>query len=135
VLEAQRERGLSENMTFYNAVLDALWELGQHARAVKLMQSALARGTFPEAVKRSETIWAVDVHRMSSGAALALLYSWLVELRAIRKVGVGMFLGFGGLGFCERWESVGVRMVLGFGGLGFCEGDKEGGDLCGLGCF
>lgn len=88
VLEAQRERGLSENMTFYNAVLDALWELGQHARAVKLMQSALARGTFPEAVKRSETIWAVDVHRMSSGAALALLYSWLVELRAIRKVGV-----------------------------------------------
>lgn len=86
VLEAQRDRGLSDNMVFYNALLDALWELGQYARAIKIMRAALARGTFPEAVKRSDMIWAIDVHRMSGGAALALLYSWLGEMRALRKV-------------------------------------------------
>jgi hypothetical protein len=51
------------NIKAINGILDALWNFGLRKTAVQLLSLVRERGVFEEAIRRSETIWAVDVHR------------------------------------------------------------------------
>ena len=56
-------KGIESNTTFYNALLEALWWSGQKSRAGRVLQAARKRGIFPEAYRKTNTVWSVDAHR------------------------------------------------------------------------
>eukprot|EP00897_Mesotaenium_endlicherianum_P009006 jgi/Mesen1/8133/ME000437S07230 len=62
----QMVEGVWSNMAFYNALLEALWLCGLHKRAAGVLQRVRERGIFPEAVRHTGSLWAIDVHRSSS---------------------------------------------------------------------
>ncbi|KAH7277227.1 hypothetical protein KP509_39G041000 [Ceratopteris richardii] len=73
--------GLESNTSFFNSLLEALWWAGQRSRAVRVLKEARRRGVFPESFCKSSRLWSIDVHRMSVGAALTALISWLEDLQ------------------------------------------------------
>nr|CAD1839520.1 unnamed protein product [Ananas comosus var. bracteatus] len=72
--------GCGFGLRLYNALLDALWWLGQKARAAKVLSEATKRGLFPELFRQSKLVWSVDVHRMSIGGALTAVSVWLNDI-------------------------------------------------------
>lgn len=74
--------GVGSNLRFYNALLEALWCLGQRERACRVFAEARKRGVLAEAFSRSDLMWAIDVHRMSVGAAMTTLIVWLADMKA-----------------------------------------------------
>ena len=58
--------GVGSNLTFYNALLEALWCLGQRERACRVFAEAQKRGVLAEAFSRSDLMWSIDVHRCFS---------------------------------------------------------------------
>lgn len=57
--------GVGSNLRFYNALLEALWCLGQRERASRVFAEGQRRGILPEAFSRTRMMWAIDVHRWS----------------------------------------------------------------------
>eukprot|EP00271_Cylindrocystis_brebissonii_P006030 TRINITY_DN18561_c2_g3_i1.p1 TRINITY_DN18561_c2_g3~~TRINITY_DN18561_c2_g3_i1.p1 ORF type:complete len:894 (+),score=152.67 TRINITY_DN18561_c2_g3_i1:401-3082(+) len=86
-IDELKVEGIGRNSTTYNGVLEALWQLGAQQRAVRFLESVQARGMFPNTVHKSETLWAVDLHRLSAGGALAMLLSWLQDARTTARQG------------------------------------------------
>lgn len=81
-LDGLKVDGVGSNLKFYNALLEALWCLGQRQRACRVFAEARQRGVFAEAFSRSDLMWSIDVHRMSVGAAMTTLIVWLLDLEA-----------------------------------------------------
>ncbi|MCO5589158.1 hypothetical protein L7F22_043124 [Adiantum nelumboides] len=77
--------GIEDNTMFFNSLLNALWWAGQRSRAARVLEEGRKRGVFPESVSKSPMLWLVDVHRMSVGAALTSVVSWLQELQVVAK--------------------------------------------------
>lgn len=73
--------GCGFGLRFYNTILEALWWLGQRARAKRVLDEATRRGLFPELHRDSKFVWSVDVHRMSIGASLLAISTWLKDMR------------------------------------------------------
>lgn len=63
VLDKLSSEGCGLGIRFYNALLDALWWLGQKERAARVLNEATKRGIFPELFRRNKLVWSVDVHR------------------------------------------------------------------------
>ncbi|XP_031479652.1 pentatricopeptide repeat-containing protein At1g74850, chloroplastic isoform X1 [Nymphaea colorata] len=68
--------GCAYGLRFYNALLDALWWLGQKARAARVLQEAIKHGLYPELFRCTKLLWSVDVHRMSIGGSLTAVSVW-----------------------------------------------------------
>ncbi|CAI5521602.1 unnamed protein product [Closterium sp. Naga37s-1] len=75
-----KREGVAVNRVFLNALMDALWWAGRRATALKLHAPATSLAVFPEASYRSPTLWSLDVHRMSQGAACVFLHHWLSQV-------------------------------------------------------
>ncbi|CAI5469683.1 unnamed protein product [Closterium sp. Yama58-4] len=75
-----KREGVAVNRVFLNALMDALWWAGRRASALKLHAPATSLVVFPEASYRSPTLWSLDVHRMSQGAACVFLHHWLSQV-------------------------------------------------------
>ncbi|KAH0875906.1 hypothetical protein HID58_073268 [Brassica napus] len=80
VLDKLSSEGCGLGIRFYNALLDALWWLGQKERAARVLNEATKRGIFPELFRRNKLVWSVDVHRMSEGGMYTALSVWLNDL-------------------------------------------------------
>lgn len=63
VLDKLNSEGCGLGIRFYNALLDALWWLGQKERAARVLNEATKRGLFPELFRKNKLVWSVDVHR------------------------------------------------------------------------
>lgn len=63
IFDRINSEGCAMGMKFCNAILDALWWLGQKERAARVLNEASKRGLFPELFRRSKLVWSVDVHR------------------------------------------------------------------------
>ncbi|XP_008795952.1 pentatricopeptide repeat-containing protein At1g74850, chloroplastic isoform X1 [Phoenix dactylifera] len=87
VFDKYNAEGCGFGLRFYNALLEALWWLGQKARAARVLHEAERRGLFPELYHQSKLVWSVDVHRMSVGGALAAVSVWLNEIHGRFKRG------------------------------------------------
>ncbi|CAL1391641.1 unnamed protein product [Linum trigynum] len=64
---------------FYNALTDVLWHFGQKRGAQLVVVEGKRRQVW-------ETVWSdscLDLHLMSSGAALAMVHTWLLDIRSI----------------------------------------------------
>ncbi|XP_010272143.1 PREDICTED: pentatricopeptide repeat-containing protein At1g74850, chloroplastic [Nelumbo nucifera] len=77
IFDKFNSEGCGLGFRFYNALLDALWWLGQKERAARVLNEATKHGLFPELFRKSKLMWSVDVHRMSVGGALASISVWL----------------------------------------------------------
>jgi len=82
-----RRDGVGSNLHFYNALLEALWCLGQRERAARILAEGRRRGVLLEALSHTRMMWAIDVHRMSTGAALTTLLVWLADLKTAVSLG------------------------------------------------
>lgn len=63
IFDKLKSEGCGLGMRFYNALLEALWCLGQKKRAARVLDEATKRGLFPELFRMKKLIWSVDVHR------------------------------------------------------------------------
>lgn len=64
---------------FYNALTDMLWHFGQKRGAQLVVREGQRRDVWPHAWSSS----CLDLHLMSSGAARAMVYAWLLNIRSI----------------------------------------------------
>ncbi|KAJ8637272.1 hypothetical protein MRB53_011539 [Persea americana] len=80
VFDKFNSHGCGWGLRFYNALLEALWWLGQKARAARVLHEATKCGLFPELYRQSNLVWSVDVHRMSVGGALTAISVWLNDI-------------------------------------------------------
>ncbi|CAN6448438.1 unnamed protein product [Victoria cruziana] len=80
VFDKVKCEGCAYGLRFYNALLDALWWLGQKARAARVLQEATKRGLYPELFRCTKLLWSVDVHRMSIGGSLTAVSMWLNDM-------------------------------------------------------
>ncbi|XP_043723475.1 pentatricopeptide repeat-containing protein At1g74850, chloroplastic [Telopea speciosissima] len=87
VFDKLNSEGCGLGLRFYNAVLEALWWLGQKERAARVLNEATKRGLFPELFRKSKLMWSVDVHRMSVGGALTAISVWLNNVYCMFKNG------------------------------------------------
>uniref|UniRef100_A0A1D1ZB86 Pentatricopeptide repeat-containing protein At1g74850, chloroplastic n=2 Tax=Anthurium amnicola TaxID=1678845 RepID=A0A1D1ZB86_9ARAE len=87
VFDKFNSEGCSLGLRFYNAVMEALWWLGQRARAARVLCEATRRGLFPELYRQSKLVWSVDVHRMSVGGALTAISTWLNDVHGKLRSG------------------------------------------------
>lgn len=58
-----KSSGCGFGLRLYNALLDALWWLGQKARASRVLAEATKHGLYPELYRKSKLVWSADVHR------------------------------------------------------------------------
>lgn len=65
IFDKINSEGCALGMKFCNALLEALWCLGQKERAARVLNEATKWGLFPELFRRSKLVWSVDVHRYS----------------------------------------------------------------------
>ena len=63
VFDKLNSEGCGLGIRFYNALLEALWWLGQKERAVRVLNEATKQGLFPELFCKNKLVWSVDVHR------------------------------------------------------------------------
>lgn len=63
VFDKLKSEGCGLGLRFYNALLEALWWLGQKERAARVLSEATKRGLFPELFRKNKLVWSVDVHR------------------------------------------------------------------------
>lgn len=83
VFDAVEKCDRSTGMAFYNALTDVLWHFGQRAESFRVLQVARSRQVYIRPIWQSEAEGCtVDLHLMSVGAALTMLHSWLLDLRA-----------------------------------------------------
>ncbi|KAJ4712238.1 Pentatricopeptide repeat-containing protein [Melia azedarach] len=80
VLDKLNSEGYGLGMRFYNALLEALWWLGQRERAARVLNEATKRGLFPELFRNNKLVWSVDVHRMWEGGAYTAISVWLNKM-------------------------------------------------------
>lgn len=66
VFDKLSSEGCGLGMRFYNALLEALWWLGQRERAARVLTEATKRGLYPELFRKNKLVWSVDVHRYDS---------------------------------------------------------------------
>ncbi|KAJ8899147.1 hypothetical protein K2173_011144 [Erythroxylum novogranatense] len=64
---------------FYNALTDMLWHFGQKRGA----QLVVLEGKRRQVWENSRSDFCLDLHLMSSGAARAMVHSWLMNIRSI----------------------------------------------------
>lgn len=68
-------------LSFYNALVDILWNFGLRRRASKLLAIGKKYGIYSDqAHMASQSEWCLDLHALSVGAALVCLNNWLNEL-------------------------------------------------------
>ncbi|KAJ0048289.1 hypothetical protein Pint_15352 [Pistacia integerrima] len=77
VFDKLNSEGCGLGMRFYNALLEALWWLGQRERAARVLHEATKRGLFPELFRNNRLVWSVDIHRMWEGSAYTAISVWL----------------------------------------------------------
>ncbi|KAF8378357.1 hypothetical protein HHK36_029696 [Tetracentron sinense] len=61
VFEKFNSKGCNLGLRFYNALLEALWWLGQKERAERVLNEATKLGLSPELLRKSKLLWSVDV--------------------------------------------------------------------------
>lgn len=83
--------------SFYNALIDTLWSFGLRGRAGRVLSEGRRLGVYGEDMftyKKQERSavdeWRMDLHDSSLGAAAALLFHWLGELRMAWQWGEGV---------------------------------------------
>ncbi|KAJ1696002.1 hypothetical protein LUZ63_012700 [Rhynchospora breviuscula] len=69
----------STSSAFYNALTDMLWHFGQRLGAQRVVLEGVNRRVWENAWSE----FTLDLHLMSSGAALAVLHAWLLNIRSI----------------------------------------------------
>ncbi|ESR52958.1 pentatricopeptide repeat-containing protein [Citrus sinensis] len=79
--------GYGLGMRFYNALMEALWCLGQRERAARVLDEATKRGLFPELFRHNKLVWSVDVHRMWEGGAYTAISVWLNKMYEMFMMG------------------------------------------------
>ncbi|CAL9082069.1 unnamed protein product [Musa acuminata var. zebrina] len=87
VFDKYNSEGCGYGLRLYNALLEALWWLGQKERGARVLNEATKRGLFPELYRQSNLVWSLDVHRMSFGGALTAVSVWLGNMHARFKRG------------------------------------------------
>ncbi|KAI9174889.1 hypothetical protein LWI28_024166 [Acer negundo] len=87
VFDKLKSEGCGLGLRFYNALLEALWWLGQRERAARVLNEATKRGLFPELFRNNKRVWAVDVHRMWEGAAYTAMSVWLNNMYEMFTIG------------------------------------------------
>ncbi|GAB2213183.1 hypothetical protein Drorol1_Dr00021205 [Drosera rotundifolia] len=80
VFDQINAQGCGFGMRFYNSLLEALWWLGQKARAARVLNEAFKRGLFPELFRKNKLLWSLDVHRMWPGSTSTAISIWLNDL-------------------------------------------------------
>lgn len=63
VFDKYNSEGCGYGLRLYNALLEALWWLGQKERGARVLNEATKRGLFPELYRQSNLVWSLDVHR------------------------------------------------------------------------
>lgn len=63
VFDKINSEGCGFGIRFYNTLLEALWWLGQEARAARVLKEATKRGLFPELFRTNKLVWSLDLHR------------------------------------------------------------------------
>ncbi|XP_030475504.2 pentatricopeptide repeat-containing protein At1g74850, chloroplastic [Syzygium oleosum] len=81
VLDKLNSEGCGLGKRFYNALLEALWWLGQKERAARVLSEATKRGLFPELFRKNKLVWSIDVHRMWEGGAYTAISVWLNSMK------------------------------------------------------
>lgn len=87
VFDKLNSEGYGLGIRFYNALLEALWWLGQRERAARVLYEATKRGLFPELFRNNKLVWSVDVHRMWEGAAYTAISVWLNKMYEMFTMG------------------------------------------------
>ncbi|GLT25877.1 hypothetical protein SLA2020_009790 [Shorea laevis] len=80
VFDKLNSEGCGLGVRFYNALLEALWWLGQKERAARVLSEATKRGLFPELFRKNKLVWSVDVHRMWEGGVYTAISIWLNDM-------------------------------------------------------
>lgn len=73
-------RDRDANVSFYNALLDALWRRRLHQRAKLVMLTARKLVEKYARAQYNEEFWTLDLRSLSKGAAVVALLHWLVEV-------------------------------------------------------
>lgn len=73
-------RDRDANVSFYNALLDALWRRRLHQRAKLVMLMARKLVEKYARAQYNEEFWTLDLRSLSKGAAVVALLHWLVEV-------------------------------------------------------
>lgn len=81
VFDKLNTEGCGFGMKFYNALLEALWWLGQKERSARVLNEATKRGLFPELFRKNKLVWSVDVHRMWEGGLYTSILLWLNDMK------------------------------------------------------
>ncbi|GMH21975.1 hypothetical protein Nepgr_023818 [Nepenthes gracilis] len=90
VFDQLNSEGCGFGMRFYNMLLEALWWLGQKARAARVLNEATRRGLFPELYRRNNLVWSLDVHRLWPGSTCTALSVWLNDIYQMFKDGANL---------------------------------------------
>ncbi|GAB4860683.1 Pentatricopeptide repeat-containing protein At1g74850, chloroplastic [Ancistrocladus abbreviatus] len=92
VFDQLNSEGCGFGMRFYNTILEALWWLGQKARAARVLNEATKRGLFPELSRKNNLVWSLDVHscRMWPGGACTALSLWFNDVYQMFKDGADL---------------------------------------------
>ncbi|XP_024971606.1 pentatricopeptide repeat-containing protein At1g74850, chloroplastic isoform X1 [Cynara cardunculus var. scolymus] len=80
VFDKLNTEGRGLGLRFYNALLEALWWLGQKERATRVLKEATKRGLLPEIFRNNKRVWSVDVHRLWPGGACAAISVWFEDM-------------------------------------------------------
>ncbi|KAE8685814.1 Pentatricopeptide repeat-containing protein [Hibiscus syriacus] len=81
IFDKLNSEGCGFGVRFYNALLEALWWLGQKERAARVLKEATNRGLFPELFRQNKLVFSVDVHRMWEGGTYAAMSIWLNNMQ------------------------------------------------------
>ncbi|GMJ15436.1 plastid transcriptionally active 2, PIGMENT DEFECTIVE 343 [Hibiscus trionum] len=81
IFDKLNSEGCGFGIRFYNALLEALWWLGQKERAARVLKEATKRGLFPELFRQNKLVFFVDVHRMWEGGTYTSLSIWLNNMQ------------------------------------------------------
>ncbi|KNA12516.1 hypothetical protein SOVF_125200 isoform A [Spinacia oleracea] len=90
VFDKINSEGCGFGIRFYNTLLEALWWLGQEARAARVLKEATKRGLFPELFRTNKLVWSLDLHRMWPGSICAAISVWLNDMLKMFKDGTGL---------------------------------------------
>lgn len=99
VFDKLNSEGYGLGIRFYNALLEALWWLGQRERAARVLYEATKRGLFPELFRNNKLVWSVDVHRYNESY-------FFQELISINFLSVLIFIIFQDVGRCGIYSNI-----------------------------
>ncbi|GBG80838.1 hypothetical protein CBR_g31394 [Chara braunii] len=77
-----RGHSVMAKRSFFNALIDVLWFFKLRGRAKRVLAAAREIGAYPEdCCVFGDDVWTLDLHKLSIGAALTLLMTWMAELQ------------------------------------------------------